>query len=335
MRDVSVIIPTYNRADSLAVTLQSLIDQTYPVEKFEIIVSDNHSTDDTPEVVQRFVHNPRGVAVRYLHEPRLGVHYARNSAALIANGELLYYTDDDVVAEPDMLIELVSVFDMDPQVASATGRVLPSWQVPPPAWVKKHCYNSLLSILDPEEDFLIAQHLPYIYSCHQAVRKDVLLEVGGFNPENTRGVWVGDGETGLVIKIEKSGYKFAFTGKSIIHHVIPPSRMTQTYLNKRVGNSGNCYAFTYFRQKRSSKMALLAEIIVLMAIKAPVRSLMYLGLSIFHWDTGYLRFIPAYWMYYFNRSRYNYRLATDLRLRDFVLRDNWFEDHEDLFPWSL
>ena len=46
-----------------------------------------------------------------------------------------------------------------------------------------------------------------IYSCHQAIRRIAFFESGGFNPENTKGTWIGDGETGLVKKLESNGFK--------------------------------------------------------------------------------------------------------------------------------
>ena len=95
---VSIIIPTYNRATMLPITLDSFIALDYPNDRLEIIVANNNSIDETKQVLE-------GYCSRYSHfktilEPRQGVHYARNSAARMARGEILYFTDDDMIADP-------------------------------------------------------------------------------------------------------------------------------------------------------------------------------------------------------------------------------------------
>src|SRR5438309_1301916 len=246
---VSVIVPTFNRARTLRATLETLIDQDFDRAQYEILVVDNNSTDQTPGVVKELqAQSP--MHLRYLHEPRAGVHYARNLAAVNALGRVLYYTDDDMVADRAMLSELLKVFDLDPLIAIATGRVLPKWEVDPPDWVLKYCTNSILSLQLRSEPLLVSHENPGVWSCHQAILKSVLIEAGGFHPENTQGVWVGDGESGLNAKVEEKGYKFAFTASAVTHHVIPPGRMTQRYLNRRMANQGNADTFTWFRAAR-------------------------------------------------------------------------------------
>lgn len=326
MDGISVIIPTYNRAETLRITLDSLIAQNYPADMYEMIVADNNSTDDTRSVVESFMDNEKGVKVRYMFEPRQGVHYARNSAARIALYELLYYTDDDVIADPNLLVEIIKPFEFDPEVGTATGRVLPKWQAPPPQWILKHCYNSLLSLLDPPEEFVITRQISMLYSCHQAVRKDVLFQAGGFNPENTKGVWIGDGETGLILKIQDLGYKFGFNGASITYHVIPASRMTQSYLDRRIGNSGFVHAYTNYWRLKPTSGQLVARALKRTCLSAPKHLLSLLARMISEQDIHYSRFILAYTFYYLNRLLYDYRLLTDPKWREFVLRQDWIKD---------
>jgi glucosyl-dolichyl phosphate glucuronosyltransferase len=328
---ISIIIPTYNRATTLGLTLDSLIGQDYPSDRYEIIVVDNASTDETAAVVQGFVANARNIPVFYLFEPKQGVHYARNNGAKISRHELLYYTDDDVVAEPRMLSEIIKPFVFDAEVGTATGRVLPRWEVPPPDWVTALCYNSLLSILDPVEEFVVAKEIPMLYSCHQALRRDVFFQAGGFNPENTKGVWIGDGETGLNIKIRKLGYKFGFNGGSIIYHIIPQSRMTQAYLNKRIGNSGNCHAFTAYREKTPGKAKLVCSALKRTCGSAPVRLTLYLLTMINEGNLQYWRFIVAHLFYYLNWLKFDFKLATNAKFREFVTREDFMDDHEIVF----
>jgi glucosyl-dolichyl phosphate glucuronosyltransferase len=320
--NVSVIIPSYNRAGLLGQTIESFVNQNYPGDKYEIIIADNNSSDDTAKVARDWQSKSR-IKIGYLLEERQGVHFARNSAAKVASGKILYFTDDDMIADPDLLIEIVKPFGMDRLVATATGKVLPKWEKIPPAWVRDLCSNSLLSLQNKTENLIIAPNDIGVFSCHQAIRKSVLFEAGGFNPENTAGVWIGDGETGLNIKIKALGYRFAYIGSSVIYHIIPPSRMTQTYLNTRLGNQGNCDSYTEYRANKDDRMHLCRKI--LSHIKGMVkRAIMTTALLIVFKQSW--RINRALLPYYANRIKYDLRLIRDEQWRELVLKYNWIEE---------
>ena len=107
---ISVIIPTYNRSEMLGITIDSFIVQHYPKDQYEIIISNNNSTDNTAEVINEYLLNDLGVRIVYHFEKRQGVHYARNSAAKIAEGDILYFTDDDMIADSNLLEEIIKPF---------------------------------------------------------------------------------------------------------------------------------------------------------------------------------------------------------------------------------
>lgn len=318
---VSIIVPTFNRATLLPITLDSLLAQDYPSDRFEIIVADNASTDGTERLLKDYC--ARDSRVRSLTEPRQGVHYARNSAAMLAKGEILYFTDDDMKADRDLLKELVKVFDLDPRIGSATGKIVGQFAVPPPEWVKRHLINFYLSLTDlntPEE--LIISNDDLVFSCHQAIRRSAFFECGGYNPENTAGVWIGDGETGLGIKLKGAGYKFAYTPKSVIYHLIPASRTTVSYLIRRIGNQGNCDSYTDYRRHRTRE-GLLRDLLyrntlgLLRLIKATVSNVLR-GQESWH-------FLPARMAYVYKRNLYDLRLLRDAEFRKVVEIDDWLK----------
>jgi glucosyl-dolichyl phosphate glucuronosyltransferase len=95
MTPVSIIICTYNRADSLRQTLASIDRVDVPADlTAELVVVDNASTDHTAAVVRE--HRPAGIPVRYIHEPRKGKPYAINRAFAQTTGSIILSTDDDV-----------------------------------------------------------------------------------------------------------------------------------------------------------------------------------------------------------------------------------------------
>jgi len=96
---ISVIIPTHNRKDSLLRTLDSLGQQTYPIDRFVVIVVDDGSTDDTQIIAsQQFP-----FTLQYVQQKNQGATAARNHGATISQSEILIFIDDDITISPQTL----------------------------------------------------------------------------------------------------------------------------------------------------------------------------------------------------------------------------------------
>lgn len=98
---ISVVIPTYNRLDTLQYVIPALLAQTLAAEHFEVIVADSLSDDGTAEYLA-------GIAagaphVRHLPGPYTGRASARNAGIAAANAPLVLFTDADIIASPDLL----------------------------------------------------------------------------------------------------------------------------------------------------------------------------------------------------------------------------------------
>lgn len=317
---VSIIIPTFNRAQYIELTINSFLHQNYDKEKIELLICDNHSTDQTKAVIENIIRNNPKRKIKYLYEERQGVHYARNKAALEASGEILYFTDDDMIADADMLNNLLDIFQKYPQVAVATGRVIPKWEKEPPAWVSKYLNNQWLSLIDRDMEVCITDYDLGVYSCHEAVKKRVFMQTGGFHPENTAGEWIGDGETGLNQEIQNMDHQFAYIGSAITEHIIPTSRMTREYLNKRFRNQGCSDSYTAYRNEVEQGKCFKAS-------KGK-----YVGRLLKQWIKTVIRicrkkesyqFFSAYWNYYRARTEYDLRIIRDSEWREMILRKNW------------
>lgn len=100
----SVVIPTYNRSEKLKNCLKSLFEQDYPKSKFEIIVVDDGSQDDTQAVLEKMQKNSP-VVLRSFHQQNKGQGVARNKAIEEAKGEIILFLGDDIVATPSLLKE--------------------------------------------------------------------------------------------------------------------------------------------------------------------------------------------------------------------------------------
>jgi glycosyltransferase involved in cell wall biosynthesis len=171
---VSVVIPTYNSADTLGRALESVGIQHYPA--LEILVVDDGSTDGTRAVLTPFV--ARGV--RYVcAEGRLGPAGARNLGIARASGEFVAFLDADdtwlpgkISRQVDLLVKnpCVSLATCDGYTVTAVGeRLSRCYDVRPPA-VGPHAWKTLLAY-------------NFIKTPSVMVRRTDLVEVGGFRPE--------------------------------------------------------------------------------------------------------------------------------------------------------
>jgi glycosyltransferase involved in cell wall biosynthesis len=116
MNGISVIIPSYNRADLVVETIDSMLAQTVPAK--EIIVVDDGSTDRTPQTVAAF-----GPAVRYVRGPHAGAARARNTGIALADGEMLAFLDADDLWPDHALRALLAPLERDPSLDMTVGHI--------------------------------------------------------------------------------------------------------------------------------------------------------------------------------------------------------------------
>jgi len=116
---VTVVVCTRDRAGDLARCLDALLALDYP--NLDLLVVDNAPRTDATQMLVR----ERYPRVRCVTEPRPGLDWARNRGLLESRGEIIAYTDDDVIVDPHWVSALVRVFEADETVAAVTGLVVP------------------------------------------------------------------------------------------------------------------------------------------------------------------------------------------------------------------
>jgi len=196
---VTVVICTRDRADQLRGALTSVLAIDYPA--FDVVVVDNAgSTDATRDLVNDEFADPR---VRIIREPIPGLSRARNTGLLAATGEIVAYTDDDVVVDSHWLRALVAGFSRGEDVACVTGLV-PSGELRTPvqryfddrvSWSANLVVREF-RLSDPPADlptfpFSVGE---YGTGANFALRRSVLLALGGFDTAFGVGTRTGGGE---------------------------------------------------------------------------------------------------------------------------------------------
>ena len=246
----SVIVPTFDRPDHLAAALDTLTQQDVPADQYEILVVDN-APGTAVEAMVESVNSRCDVAVRYIAEHRVGLHEARHAGARAARGRILAYVDDDIVASPGWLRAVIDAFQ-DPSVGAVAGRILPQWEGPQPGWLDQF-KPAYLSLLDLGDEPCALRWPRTAFGCNMAVRRDVLFEVGGFNPDaigDRRRIWLrGDGETGLNKKIYDAGHAIVYVPGACVHHRIDTHRLQPGYFCWRLFIQGITDAYAQFRER--------------------------------------------------------------------------------------
>ena len=199
---VSVIVCSYNGAQTLEACLESLLKVDYP--DYEIVLVDDGSTDRTPEIIERFRHEPKLVPVR---QKNMGLSYARNVGAHTAKGEVLAYTDGDCMADPDWLYYLVGTL-LSGNYAGVGG---PNVSPPAANWVQA-CVAAAPG--GPSHVLLtdtVAEHIP---GCNMAFHRWAFDLVGGFDPEYRK---AGD-DVDFCWRLQTAGHAIAFSPSAIVWH---------------------------------------------------------------------------------------------------------------------
>jgi glycosyltransferase involved in cell wall biosynthesis len=231
--NISVIVATHNRADLLAIALQSLAEQTIAETAFEVIVVDNASRDDTFAVIQQMRRVlPR---LRHVFEERLGLSRARNTGLEAARYPYVAYLDADVRAEPQWLQSLVSVFtNVTPTPACAGGPVFFDWAglartVPVRYWSLLSCVN-----YGTEDRPLVEKE--YLVGANMAFNREILLSLGGFSTERGRkGTKLLSGEEAQIVsRIRQQGGRIHYAASAAVWHIMQPDRIQLSWLWRRI-----------------------------------------------------------------------------------------------------
>jgi GT2 family glycosyltransferase len=199
---VSVVVPTYRRAERCRRLLEALAAQTMPASNFEVIAVDDCSEDGTVESLQSLAERlPYKLEVLRL-PANGGPARARNQGWRAASGDLIAFIDDDCVPGPEWLIAGVQALSDSDRIGVVQGRTIP----PPghdgvglPRW--HHKQN-------------ITTATPYFESCNIFYRREALAAAGGFDE---RIGWWGE-DTSLGWGVVNRGWQRSFAPDAVAIH---------------------------------------------------------------------------------------------------------------------
>lgn len=198
--DVSVIVPVWNNGRQLQACLEALQAQDFPQARFEIIVADNGSSDDTVSVARQFSR------VNVVVEPRSGSYIARNTALRTAIGRYVAFTDSDCIPHSDWLSTAFTRAVSDPAIGLVAG---------PIELFDEEAGRAVCR--DYEKLFSFPQD-PSAGNCATAnwmSPRHVLEEVGGFSEIMKSGA-----DKEMALRIRQAGYLLVLANDMIVEHPV-------------------------------------------------------------------------------------------------------------------
>lgn len=241
---LTVVIPTFNRARYLARMLEALEHQTAASGTFDVVVVDDGSTDDTAQVLGR----PYALPLLAISQTNQGPAAARNAGIRRATGDIVLFIDDDVVPAPDLIAVHLAMQADEPRVV--IGRMTAPEHGRPSFWaeweqrmLERQYANMATGLFQPS--------WRQFYTANASVRRDDLLRAGLFDTSFRRSE-----DIELAYRLERLGLPFSFVNEARVLHDTP--RTLQGWM--RMAEQYGYYDLVLWRDKGVNyTLELLAE----------------------------------------------------------------------------
>jgi glycosyltransferase involved in cell wall biosynthesis len=229
---VTIAICTWNRCESLRLTLEQLTKLRVPADThWELLVVNNNCTDGTDGVCGDF---NKSLPIRVLHETTPGQSFARNLAIREAHGSFIAWTDDDVLADPGWLEALIETHQRY-KADWVFGASEPEWPGAAPSWYAPR-FRGYFAVLDygPEPAVITSFDRPF-YGLNFAGTRAAHLSLNGFRTEfGFRGNEGGIGEdVDMFERAMRASMRIVYTPDARVKHLIPQARLAKQYHRRR------------------------------------------------------------------------------------------------------
>ena len=229
--EITVILCTYNRCQSLAKALESVAASQLPDSiQWEVLVVDNNSKDQTKEVTEGFCRRYPG-RFRYLFERKQGKSNALNTGIREAHGSILAFMDDDVIVAPTWLMNITEPLNSS-EWGGTGGRICAQEIFSAPDWLPlegEFSMAGMLALFDLGDHATEMKCAPY--GTNMAFRKTIFEKYGGFRTDMgpRPGSELRNEDTEFGHRVLAAGERLWYAPSAVVYHAIPENRLTQRY----------------------------------------------------------------------------------------------------------
>ena len=248
---VSILIPMHNEEKVARGVLDLLIQTSYPREKLEIIPIDDHSEDNTKEILTEYAGKYSYIKPFIRDSGKRGKPSALNDVIEIATGEVIVVFDADYLP-PRGIVRDIAISFKDPEVAAVMGRVIP-------INIEGHFLTRLLD-LERTGGYQVDQQarhnlklLPQYGGTVGAFRRNLVIALGGFNPN------ILTEDTELTFKLFSHGWKVVYANKAECYEEAPETWNVRARQVSRWARGHTQVMFLYLIPLLKSKYLNLSE----------------------------------------------------------------------------
>jgi len=233
---LTVLIATYNGVETLPEVLNAFCALEPPEGAWKLVIVDNGSTDHTKEIITTFCHR---LPLTYLSEPKKGKNAALNTGLSHLSGDLIAFTDDDVLPRPDWLRQLRSAADSRSSFSIFGGPILPKWRCPPDDWILTWApMGPTFAVLNSLQDGPISPRS--VFGPNMTVRAHIFEK--GYQFDETigpnRSNYAMGSEAELLRRLAQAGLKAWHCRNAVVEHIIRPFQMTKEWVLARAMRYG-------------------------------------------------------------------------------------------------
>ncbi len=233
---LDILVPTFNRAESLRKTLQSFLRAQVP-QNFEIVITvvDNNSTDNTKQVFDEMKPLFTNFKFEYLFEKKQGKSFALNTGIKNINGEIFSGIDDDVEIQSDWFVEVEKIFrERWDEIDFVGGKMLPNWETEPPTWIEP-LKEGVIGWRDyGDEEWIYNYDTPILTGGHGIFKTEVFKTIGLYNEYvgcDGKGFVGGEDEV-LYDQLLTHRKRGIYNPKLVIYHYVPAYRLDKNYYRR-------------------------------------------------------------------------------------------------------
>ena len=244
---ISVVICTYNRARLLEKTLNSIAQLHYPPVPWELIIVDNNCSDDTTQVAQSFAAHTQ-LRVRYLSEKKQGISHARNTGVKAAQGDIIAFTDDDVILDPQWLCEIHDTFAQF-DCLGIGGKIVPLWLGQKPRWLEIDGPRPLMKAVlafDVGKNSCDLNDTNAPFGANMSFRRFAFEKYGLFRTDlgrKRKSLMLGE-DTEFCRRLLRRGERLVYAPGAIVYHPVAEERLRKRFFYSWYFNFGKYTART-------------------------------------------------------------------------------------------
>lgn len=230
----SFITCTYNRAENLRKTLESLCEQTLSPNNYEIIVIDNNSSDNTAEVCADIKEKHFEKQIYYFKEINQGLSFALNRGIKEAKGDFIIYVDDDETIGPKHLKRLHEYLNEYKDAVLIGTQVIPIYEGKEPKWMSHFTQRLIGGYFNAGHSVKKLEKSNYPGTGHTIIKRELYSKYGFYNTDlgRTGTSLLGAEDKDMIFRLVNNNVECYYFPDIPIYHHIPAYKLTDAFFDK-------------------------------------------------------------------------------------------------------